>query len=96
MKRNICTLTDSSVMAHERMRSSHQRRSKTEGWLRQLSGVTVWTPATTKGRRTFDDTEFYTSLSRQFAVKKSLSPRQKGALKAMVRRYSKTAGVADE
>ena len=29
-KRNICTLTDSSVMAQERMRSSHHRLSNME------------------------------------------------------------------
>ena len=69
---------------------------ETEGWLRQLSAVTAWAPSTTKGKRTFDDKEFYTSLSRQFAVKKSLSPRQKGALKAMAKRYSKTAEPQSE
>ena len=31
MKRNICTLTDSSCMAQAMMRSSHQRRSQTVG-----------------------------------------------------------------
>src|SRR5262245_59211612 len=30
-KRNICTLIDSSAIAQERMRSSHQRLSKIEG-----------------------------------------------------------------
>src|SRR5580704_1882089 len=30
-KRNICSLTDSSAMEQERMRSSHQRRSNMEG-----------------------------------------------------------------
>src|SRR5258708_25814448 len=34
MNRNIWTFTDSSAMAHARMRSSHQRRSNTEGLLR--------------------------------------------------------------
>ncbi|MEI7436285.1 MAG: type I DNA topoisomerase [bacterium] len=68
---------------------------ETEDWLRQLSAVTVWAPPAIKGRRTFDDKEFYTSLSHQYACKKSLSPRQKGALKAMINRYFKAAEAGE-
>ena len=35
-KRNICTLTDSSDIAQDRMRSSHHRRSKIEGERRSI------------------------------------------------------------
>ncbi len=55
--------------------------------LDQLKNVTEWKQVTNKAGKTFDDKEFYVSLSRQFAQRKSLTPRQKSALKRMLRKY---------
>jgi len=53
-----------------------------------LKHVTTFNEPTTRGRKTWDDKEFAESLTEQFAVKKSLSPRQRGAMKTMLGRYS--------
>ena len=52
-----------------------------------LSQVTKWQPATTRGKRTFNDQEFFKSLAAQFEQKKSFSPRQRFAMKRLVSRY---------
>ncbi len=55
--------------------------------LEQLKNVTEWKQVTTKTGKTFDDKVFYESLSRQFTQRKSLTPRQKSALKRMAKKY---------
>jgi DNA topoisomerase-1 len=60
----------------------------------RLSLVQQWDEPTTKGKRTFDDKAFFTSLSTQFAQRGRLSPRQVGALKRMDKRYSAKTGAA--
>ncbi|NQT92045.1 MAG: hypothetical protein HQ559_04725, partial [Lentisphaerae bacterium] len=55
--------------------------------LESLSHVASWHAPVTKGRRTFDDAAFYESLSNHFSARGSLSPRQRSALKRLVRRY---------
>jgi DNA topoisomerase-1 len=55
--------------------------------LEQLKNVTEWKQVTTKTGKTFDDKVFYDSLSRQFTQRKSLTPRQKSALKRMAKKY---------
>ena len=55
--------------------------------LEAMSAVTEWKPPVKKGRRVFDDKAFYESLSEQFERRKSLSPRQRGALKRLCGRY---------
>jgi DNA topoisomerase I len=55
--------------------------------LEAMSAVTEWKPPVKKGRRVFDDKVFYESLSEQFERRKSLSPRQRGALKRLCGRY---------
>jgi len=55
--------------------------------LESMSHVASWHPPVTKGRRVFNDEGFYESLSNHFAARGSLSPRQLGALKRLVRRY---------
>ena len=52
------------------------------------AGITQWAPAVQRGKKTWDDKEFFTSLSQQFTRKKGLSPRQVAALKKMLRRYA--------
>jgi DNA topoisomerase-1 len=55
--------------------------------LEQLKSVTEWKQVTTKAGKSFDDKVFYDSLSRQFAQRRSLTPRQKSALKRMAKKY---------
>ena len=50
--------------------------------------VTTWKPPVQRGKRLWDDKEFFTSLSTQFKARKSLSPRQLASLKKMVVRYA--------
>jgi DNA topoisomerase-1 len=68
--------------------------------LEQLRHVTEWRQATGKGGKVFDDKTFFDSLSRQFGQRKSLTPRQKSALKRMARKYgdgkSKSEAEADQ
>ncbi|MDA3798218.1 MAG: type I DNA topoisomerase [Kiritimatiellae bacterium] len=52
-----------------------------------LANVEEWKPATTRGKRKFDDFGFYTSLKEHFDRKGFLSERQAGALKRMLLRY---------
>ncbi len=56
--------------------------------LAYLQQVQEWKPAVQRGKRTWDDREFLRSLDDQFKRKKSLSPKQVGALKKMIRRYA--------
>ncbi|MCF6177693.1 MAG: type I DNA topoisomerase [Victivallaceae bacterium] len=54
-----------------------------------LSKVTKWAEPTKKGKRVFDDKAFYESLDSQARSGRTLSPRQLGALKRIVTKYSK-------
>ncbi len=56
--------------------------------LEQMKQVTEWKEAVGKGGKTFDDKTFFESLSRQYAQRKSLTPRQKSALKRMAKKYA--------
>ncbi len=56
--------------------------------LELMRAVKEWKPATVRGKRSWDDQVFFKSLDEQFSRKKSLSPKQVGALKKMLRRYA--------
>jgi DNA topoisomerase-1 len=56
--------------------------------LELLSKVTEWAEPTKKGKRVFDDKAFYESLDSQVRSGRTLSPRQLGALKRIVKKYS--------
>ena len=56
--------------------------------LELMRGIKSWKPATVRGKRSWDDQVFFKSLDEQFSRKKSLSPKQVGALKKMLRRYA--------
>ena len=56
--------------------------------LELLKAITAWKPPTKRGRREWDDKQFYESLSQQYGQRKSLSPKQVSSLKKMVRRYA--------
>jgi len=56
--------------------------------LELLGKITEWKPPVQRGKRVWDDKEFFLSLDRQFKQKKSLSPRQSAAMRKMASRYS--------
>jgi DNA topoisomerase-1 len=55
--------------------------------MEMLGQVTQWQEPVTRGKMTFDDKVFFDSLADQYDRKRSLSPRQRYALKRMVFRY---------
>lgn len=55
--------------------------------LELLGKITAWKEPVKRGKRVWDDKEFYQSLDRQFRQKKSLSPRQVAAMRKMASRY---------
>ncbi len=65
--------------------------NESQGLLDQLKHVTEWKQKAGRDGKTYDDKAFFDSLSRQFAERKSLSPRQRSALKRLVRRYTAPA-----
>ena len=64
--------------------------------LEQLQSVKEWKEAVAKNGKTFDDKTFFASLARQYAQRKSLTPRQKSALKRMVRKYAGNEPKAED
>lgn len=52
-----------------------------------LAKVSTFNEPTTRGKKTWDDAEFAESLQSQLKSRKSLTPRQRGALKTMLGRY---------
>jgi len=56
--------------------------------LAALGQIATWAEPVKKGKATYDDKEFFNSLSEQFARKKWLSPRQRFVLKRMVNKYA--------
>lgn len=56
--------------------------------LELLSKVTEWAKPTKKGKQVFDDKVFYESLKTQAESGKTLTPRQLGALKRIVKKYT--------
>ncbi len=49
--------------------------------------IATWREPVKRGKKTFDDKEFFESLSRQYQQRRSLSPRQRFALGKMIFRY---------
>ena len=64
--------------------------------LELLAKIQEWSAPVTRGKRVWDDKEFFTSLDTQFRQKKSLSPRQVAAMRKLAGRYAaKIPGFAD-
>lgn len=61
-----------------------------------MKEVKEWKEPVKRGKMVFDDNKFFDSLSQHFSRRKSLSPKQKAALKKMVRRYRDQIPNADE
>lgn len=65
--------------------------SEAAGEIKQLMDlcktIETWNPPVKRGKREFNDEDFYTSLTTQFEGKGTLSPRQVAAFKKMIGRY---------
>ena len=61
-----------------------------------LAKVTEWAEPVKKGRRVYDDKAFYESIEGQFNSNRQLSPRQVGAFKKLVTKYSKKKDDSEE
>ncbi len=68
---------------------SPEVRERTTTLIGLLDGITEWQPAQQRGRRTYDDKQFVTSVRDQFTRKGSLSPRQIEAMTKLLRKYCK-------
>jgi hypothetical protein len=55
------------------------------------AGITEWRPAVKRGKRTYDDSAFVTSLREQYEHRKVLSPRQVACLRDVLARYGTAA-----
>jgi DNA topoisomerase-1 len=55
--------------------------------LEMLGQVATWQEPVTRGKKVFNDRDFYDSLAGQYARQQSLTFRQRGAMKRMVFRY---------
>ncbi len=62
--------------------------NESQGLLDQLAHVTEWKQKAGKNGKTYDDKVFFDSLAKQYGQRKSLSPRQRAALKRLVKRYA--------
>ena len=65
-----------------------ENAAEIETALSTLSKVSKWAEPVKKGRRVYDDKEFFESLNRQYAAKKALSAKQVAALKRLAAKYA--------
>jgi DNA topoisomerase I len=63
-------------------------RARARALLDLMKTVKAWNPPVKRGKREFNDKEFFESLSSQFAGKGALSEKQVAALKKMLARYA--------
>ncbi len=61
--------------------------SAIESLIAAFEKVSAWKPPQKRGRREWDDQEFFRSVARQFRARGSISPRQFQALRKMASRY---------
>ncbi len=73
-----------------------QNNAETEDLIAGLANVTAWKEPVKKGRRVYDDSEFYKSVATQFSVKKHLSEAQMKVLERMFLRYKDQIPGAEE
>ena len=81
-------LPEESEIAAENAESAVSQ-DDTAALLEELSKVVNWNPPERRGRRTFDDKAFYSSLAEQFGNGRKLSDKQLAALKKLAERYRK-------
>ncbi len=73
-----------------------QNNAETEDLIAGLASVTAWKEPVKKGRRVYDDSEFFKSVATQFSVKKRLSEAQMKVLERMFLRYRDQIPNAEE
>lgn len=56
--------------------------------MQMLSQVVKWKEPVKRGKRIFDDAEFYSSVARQFALRGTLSPKQLWSMKKLCVKYA--------
>jgi DNA topoisomerase I len=64
-----------------------QKDEEIEKFIQAIAKVKQWKEPVKRGKRVFDDSAFAQSLTEQFGRKGSLSPKQVGALKKLIKRY---------
>ena len=69
--------------------NSPDGKLKAEALLKELSGVKEWAPPVKRGRFSYDDKKFFTSVKKQFDEGRQLSVKQLGALEKLAERYRK-------
>ena len=70
--------------------------TESPGLLADLAKITEWREPTKRGRRVYDDKDFYESVSRQFKEKGALSIAQRAAMRKMIARYKDQISPAAE
>ncbi len=70
--------------------------AKVKAIIAGLASVTEWKEPVKKGRRVYDDADFFHSVATQYAVKKHLSEAQISVLERMFLRYREQIPGADE
>jgi hypothetical protein len=70
------------------IKSQSESSGETGRLIELCESIQTWNPPVKRGKREFNDADFYGSLSTQFKGKGSLSERQIAALKKMIGRYA--------
>ena len=70
--------------------------SEADSMLAALSKVSQWAAPVSKGRRVYDDKEFFESLSKQRASGRILSDRQLAALRKLSGKYAKQDDAGEQ
>jgi len=70
------------------VKAPSENAEEIEKLLGLCKSIETWNPPVKRGKREFNDADFYESLSTQFKGKGSLSDRQVAALKKMIGRYT--------
>ena len=73
-----------------------KQNESVENALKFLSEVTKWEAPVKKGRFTFDDKKFYTSIARQFKENRELSSKQIAALIKLAEKYQQNGAGKNE
>lgn len=81
-------LTVESSGTSKREVISDEQKPEIISMIQALQAVTAWAEPVKRGRRTFDDKEFFESVKSQFSDTGRLSPRQVAALAKMTARYA--------
>jgi len=85
--KNFETAAEKFELSSEGVEITPEQKLLIQGVLDLGKTISKWNEPVKRGKRTYDDSEFYQSVSQQFEQKGLLSDRQLGALKKMLGRY---------